>query len=225
VPTGRNTDRKPVRGGRASRQRGDLRQQAIVAAAFELLTERGFEGLRIRDVAARVGINSATLHYYFPAKEDLIRAVFTYTSESYLADLAPDVDEPDTASEARRALRREFRNSRHWRTTRPELLAATREFAMRAHRHPDLRQLLEERNRIWRGTIEAFLSRGIEEGEFRSDLDVRACATLLMSFLWGAAPFLDVDHAEFDAACVELERLLLAPGPTTGRGEPSEPLA
>jgi AcrR family transcriptional regulator len=189
-----------------------VRQRAIVVAAFEILTERGFEGLRIRDVSARVGINSATLHYYFPAKEDLIRAVLAYTSESFLSDLAPEVDDPDTTSEARRALRREFRNSHHWRTKRPELLTVTREFAMRALRHPDLRRLIEEENAIWRGTIEAFLSTGIEEGVFRSDLDVPACATLLMSFLWGAAPFLDVDHAEFDAACVELERLLLAPG-------------
>jgi AcrR family transcriptional regulator len=192
-----------------SRQRGEVRQQAIVVAAFEILTERGFEGLRIRDIAARVGINNATLHYYFPVKEDLIRAVFAFASQEFLSDQAPEVDDPDAPDEGRRALRREFRNSRHWRTTRPELLTVSREFALRALRHEDLRLMLEERNRIWRERIEEFLAKGVEDRVFKSDLDIRACATLLMSFLWGAAPFLDMDYIDFDRACAEFERLLL----------------
>jgi TetR/AcrR family transcriptional regulator, regulator of cefoperazone and chloramphenicol sensitivity len=210
VPTQSKPDRRA--GGSASRQRGELRQKAIVVAAFEILTERGFEGLRIRDVATRVGINNATLHYYFPAKEDLIRAVFAYTSEAYLSDMAPKVEESDTTCEARRALRAEFRNSRHWRTTRPELLTVSREFALRALRHEDLRVMLEQRNRLWRGRIEAFLTKGVEDGVFRSDLDLPACETLLMSFLWGAAPFLDMNYSDFDRACAEFERLLLVNG-------------
>jgi hypothetical protein len=139
--------------------------------------------------------------------------VFKYTSEEYLSDLAPEVDDPDTTSEARRALRREFRNSKHWRTTRPELLTASREFALRALRHSALRELIEARNALWRGRIEAFLRQGVEERVFRADLAIAGCATVLMSYLWGAAPFLDIDHAAFDAACAEFEKWLLAPGP------------
>lgn len=44
-------------------------------AAHALTAEKGFEGLRVREVAARVGVNNATLHYYFPTKEALIGAV------------------------------------------------------------------------------------------------------------------------------------------------------
>ena len=51
------------------------RQEALVQAAYDLLAERGFEGLRTRDIAAKVGVNIATLHYYFPTKEKLIRGV------------------------------------------------------------------------------------------------------------------------------------------------------
>jgi len=36
------------------------RQEALVQAAYELLAERGFEGLRTRDVAAKVGVNVCT---------------------------------------------------------------------------------------------------------------------------------------------------------------------
>src|SRR5262249_49402586 len=51
------------------------RRQALAAAAYRRIADGGFEGLRTRDVAADVGVNIATLHYYFPTKEALIRSV------------------------------------------------------------------------------------------------------------------------------------------------------
>ena len=53
---------------------GDRRGE-LVLAAYKRIAERGFEGLRTRDVASDVGVNVATLHYYFPTKEKLIEAV------------------------------------------------------------------------------------------------------------------------------------------------------
>jgi len=38
---------------------------ALVKAAFQVLAQQGFEGLRTRAVAAAVGVNVATLHYHF----------------------------------------------------------------------------------------------------------------------------------------------------------------
>src|ERR1700737_5199374 len=65
------------------------RQEALVQAAYGLLAERGFEGLRTRDVAAKVGVNIATLHYYYPTKEKLIRAVLGYAMERFRSTLQP----------------------------------------------------------------------------------------------------------------------------------------
>src|SRR5207247_2594303 len=65
------------------------RQEALVQAAYDLLAERGFEGLRTRDIAAKVGVNIATLHYYFPTKEKLIRGVVGYAMERFRTTLQP----------------------------------------------------------------------------------------------------------------------------------------
>src|SRR5205823_12230072 len=54
------------------------RRRALVLAAFGQIAERGFEGLRTREVAAEAGVNIATLHYYFPTKEALIRGVVAH---------------------------------------------------------------------------------------------------------------------------------------------------
>src|SRR4029078_13664414 len=65
------------------------RQEALVQAAYDLLAERGFEGLRRRDIAAKVGVNIATLHYYFPTKEKLIRGVVAYAMGRFRTTLQP----------------------------------------------------------------------------------------------------------------------------------------
>src|SRR5919108_1695094 len=65
------------------------RQEELVAAAYRLLAARGFEGLRTRDVAAAVGLNVATLHYYFPTKEALIRGVVGHAMSRFRSTLSP----------------------------------------------------------------------------------------------------------------------------------------
>src|SRR5438874_8805576 len=58
-----------------ARQPRSERRRALIAAAYQRIASDGFEGLRTRDIAADVGVNIATLHYYFPTKEALIRGV------------------------------------------------------------------------------------------------------------------------------------------------------
>src|SRR6266568_257435 len=64
-----------LREGTAPKTQGDQRRRSLVLAAYHLIAEGGFERLRTRDIAARAGVNIATLHYYFARKEDLIRGV------------------------------------------------------------------------------------------------------------------------------------------------------
>ncbi len=61
------------------------RRREIAAAARSLIAERGFEGLRTRDIAARVGINVATLHYHVPTKEALIGLVAQSLRDDFIA--------------------------------------------------------------------------------------------------------------------------------------------
>src|SRR2546425_11052156 len=65
--------RKPGRPPASGEQ--ESRREELVLAAYRRIAEAGFEGLRTRDVAAEAGVNIATLHYYFPTKEALIRGV------------------------------------------------------------------------------------------------------------------------------------------------------
>src|SRR5262245_39197735 len=66
---------------------GQSRRQSLILAAFHSIAEKGFEGLRVRDVAAQVGINPATLHHYFPTKEALILAVVEHATQQLAATM------------------------------------------------------------------------------------------------------------------------------------------
>ena len=59
------------------------RRKELILIAYDHIAKRGFEGLRVRAVAAELGINNATLHYYFPTKEDLIKGVVDYMIEKF----------------------------------------------------------------------------------------------------------------------------------------------
>lgn len=74
-----DNDERPVR----RRLKADDRRRQIVETAFDTIAEKGFEGLRTRDVAERVGINSATLHHYFPTKEALVEGIAEHLERLY----------------------------------------------------------------------------------------------------------------------------------------------
>lgn len=56
--------------------RGETTRAAIVAAAEELLRERGYEGTTMREVAQRAGVSLGNAYYYFASKEHLVHGFY-----------------------------------------------------------------------------------------------------------------------------------------------------
>ncbi|MGH3157628.1 MAG: TetR family transcriptional regulator [Streptosporangiaceae bacterium] len=55
----------------------------MVEAAFDVIAIDGFEGLRMRGIAARVGADRSTIHHYFASKEALVEAVAEYAADQF----------------------------------------------------------------------------------------------------------------------------------------------
>src|SRR5437899_6745767 len=117
----------PAGGSTLARSRKEDREQALVQAAFNQIAERGFEGLRTREVAAAVGLNIATLHYYFPTKETLIQGVVDHAMERFRTTLEPHGSPGDQLRNHLRAVRRLLRDE-------PELGAVMAALALRSAR-------------------------------------------------------------------------------------------
>ncbi len=67
-------------------------REAILAAARASVQRGGYSALSFRDLAADVGIKSASVHHHFPTKADLAEALLGRYSEDLSAILDPLVD-------------------------------------------------------------------------------------------------------------------------------------
>lgn len=108
-------------------------RDAITGAAREILSERGYHGTSIRDIAKRAGLSLSALYHWHPSKQHLLAALIENITHDYFqrCDLAlrEAADEP---AEKLRALVRatvEYRVSRRvesnisaleWRNLEPE---------------------------------------------------------------------------------------------------------
>lgn len=64
------------------------RRPDILKAAYDLMGIQGLESLTHRNVAAELGINHATVHYYFPHRADLLAGVAEFALEQFNRDRA-----------------------------------------------------------------------------------------------------------------------------------------
>ncbi len=145
------------------RSRKEDRERALVQAAFNQIAERGFEGLRTREVAAGVGLNIATLHYYFPTKEALIRGVLAHAMDRFRSTLAPHGSPADQLRNHLRAVRKLLRDE-------PEVGAVMGELALRSARDPALARIMGEAFKAWHSTLRGLLDRATRDGYLASDL-------------------------------------------------------
>ena len=154
----------------------EKRRQDLIAAAYHAIAERGFEGLRTRDVATEAGVNIATLHYYFPTKEAVIRGVVDYAMGRFRSTLASH-GEPVTQ------LRDHLRAVRRLLLAEPELGSVMIELALRSSRDDAIGGILAETFAGWQTTMRALLRRGVREGTLRPELDSAGAAALVMATL------------------------------------------
>src|SRR5207247_6922493 len=55
---------------------GAIRREQIVEAAIAVITEQGLQNLSLSEIEKKAGMSRGQLTYYFPAKEDILLAVF-----------------------------------------------------------------------------------------------------------------------------------------------------
>src|SRR5438445_1450060 len=55
---------------------GSIRREQIVEAAVAVITEQGLQNLSLSEIEKKAGMSRGQLTYYFPAKEDILLAVF-----------------------------------------------------------------------------------------------------------------------------------------------------
>lgn len=186
------------------------RRLEIAAAARALIVAKGLEGLRTRDIAARAGINIATLHYHVPTKEALIMVVAESTRRDFIAQ---HMAHPRANMTPRQRLRQEIDDHIELIETQPELLQVMSEFAERSRRDPVVRRIYADMRQHWTTKIENIFSEGKQDGSLRQDLEPKASSKLFVSALVGGTRDNFDDKQNLKIFLNELERCFLPVSP------------
>jgi AcrR family transcriptional regulator len=153
-------------------------RRALILAAYARIATDGFEGLRTRDVAADVGVNIGTLHYYFPSKEALIRAVMRHTTATFAATLSRNGSPADQ-------LRGHLEGLRHLLKTDQQLWSVSSEFALRAARDDVIADMARQADDHWFGFLRDLTARGVDQGCLDRSLEPNGVAATLIAAIKG----------------------------------------
>ena len=181
-------------------------RQRIVEAAMELFWLKGYGSTSIADILSRSQVNSGSLYYFFPGKQDVLVAVL----EAYRDGIRPMLLEPawsgvDDPVERVFALLALYR--RHIVETDCTYGCPIGSLALELHEpDPPVRALLAANFRGWVDAVEDCLRQAADR--FPPNTDIRALAELALNVMEGgvmqARTFRDVGH--FDRAVAQLRQ-------------------
>lgn len=153
----------------------------ILNAARVLMMDRGYNGFSFRDVAAEVGIKSASIHYHYPTKADLAEA----TAKAYREMFSEVISclGGDDAPERLRAYGSVFvatLRDQNGLCLGGVLAADTRTLPNQVR--SEVEQFFEDQS-AW---VAGVLQEGQAKGQIRSEINPQAFAKTFVSSLEGA---------------------------------------
>ena len=176
-------------GTRRARNEDDreARLQAILDAALDVFSEKGYAATRLEDVAARAGVAKGTVYLYVPSKQALFEALIRSAIALPIEALEQRIAALDVPAEAMLRtlfawMRREVLGTRRKEIARLVLSEAGRfpEIAEFYHREVISRGL---------GILRRIAETAVARGEFRSDALARfpqlAIAPAVVAIIWG----------------------------------------
>ncbi len=158
------------------------RRDELLGIAGELFATRGLRATTVRDIAEEAGILSGSLYHHFDSKESMVDELLREFLDELFARYRDIADAGLSATDTLRQLviaSFSSIDSRHTSVAiyqnEARTLAAQDRFDYIARRNVEFREL-------W----ESVLRRGIDDGEFRADLDVDLVYRFLRDTVWVA---------------------------------------
>jgi len=150
--------------GRTSGWRKDPagRRERMLDAATRLLAERGYDGLRTRDVAQAAAVSEGTVFHHFGSKQGLLQTIAARYAHGFVEAMFREAErgEPDRDVDA--TIRRAFAYVRHHQPPFGLFLLADGSAATESARAAHRDAIVENLTRIFAGWQERGLVRPIE---------------------------------------------------------------
>ncbi|WP_111510507.1 TetR/AcrR family transcriptional regulator [Mycobacterium kyogaense] len=192
--------------GEASASKSAVTRSRILDAAARVLSENGYAGLRLTDVAAAADLQAPAIYYYFPSREDLIEEVMWSGSADMRVHVTSVLDDlPDGTHALDRLLIAAEAHLRH----ALEISDYTTAFIRNAGQVPQSirrRQILEEERygEIWRRLVNDVA----REGLLRPELDLYIGQMLILGALNWAVEWWNPRRGSVDAVVANAQSII-----------------
>jgi TetR/AcrR family transcriptional regulator, mexJK operon transcriptional repressor len=130
-------------GGRPTREEAERRHRGLLATAFRLFLEKGWDGVSVEEISRQSGVAKGFIYARYPDKA----ALFVGAIERLMADVIGTLHLPEPLPQDVEQGLYEFGRKLLDIVLRPEALAFHRQFIAEAGRFPELAKLFIARNR------------------------------------------------------------------------------
>jgi len=154
----------------------------IRVTALKLFIKKGYGTTSIRDIAAEVGINSATLYHYFPSKYDILIDIVASSWNNLFEEIAARLSIPHQNWTHRLHTFVDFHVEHHCNYV--ERVQITSE-AIR-HFHPNARSFFGDRRDQYERILVDIIEEGTAAGEFQVT-DAKIVSFAILQMLTGIA--------------------------------------
>uniref|UniRef100_A0A8A2VGF1 TetR family transcriptional regulator n=2 Tax=Haloterrigena alkaliphila TaxID=2816475 RepID=A0A8A2VGF1_9EURY len=152
-------------------------------ATYRALCKHGYAELTMQDIAAESTKSKGTLHYHYDSKADLLEAFLGFLLDRFEERL--ETVPGETPAERLHELFDELLTPEDEESAEA-FRTAILEIKAQSPYNEAYRDQLSEFDRTMRERIAGFLAAGIDEGQFRDDIDPEETAAFLVTVFHGA---------------------------------------
>lgn len=131
-------------GGRPTREEAERRHRSLLATAFRLFLEKGWDGVSVEEISRQSGVTKGFIYARYPDKA----ALFVEAIERLMADAMGTLQVAEPLPDDIEAGLCGFGRKLLDLVLQPEALAFHRQFIAEAGRFPELAKLFLARNRV-----------------------------------------------------------------------------
>jgi len=165
-------------------QKGENTRTLIIAKAAELFNQKGYSGTSLSDITEITGIKKGGIYRHFASKDEIALEAYNYAGAIVGSHFTQAIDQQETAFGKLLANLHVYENV----VDDPPFIGGCPLLNTAIESddsHPGLRQRAQEGLQSTLDAMKEIISKGIDSGEFKADLDVDALATFTLSIMEG----------------------------------------
>lgn len=168
---------------RTQEERKAESERQIIRAALKLFAEQGYMRTTLNQIGQEAGYTGGLVSHRFGSKEGLLQAVVSHITGRFSADQMGSAIEQDSAEASLRNYLEIYIQEVTLREGRMRTMYVIMGEALAAV--PEIQDDIARLNKGVRNVLAEIVQRGIDNGEFRKEVDAQTAAVLILGMLRG----------------------------------------